>query len=422
MFAATPQDTRRVVEFGRPDAMNPEERWTANLLTQFLAYGVGAPSLVATAFVGAVSVWYAWINSTDLQTFFAYAIGLLAIAALSSGLPIAWAATRGNDTVVARASLGLWTACVLMNVVTMLHFARHVPAAPVASAVQAAAPSRPQPAVRAPNLREDAIERLDDKISELWYLVTDYDQELATAKAAKRERLLSAEDRRRYALAKTQLEQLEIRRYGAPVVLKDAEPDGPGRLEFQGYGAPEPAPASVASIPAPAPESPGLDMAVIALIMIAVSAVGLLISAGSLAAVMLAKVRERRAQPVEDLVPEAMPAPGPRIHSGESLDGFNLWIGKCLSPSRNGEVRPAQAFAHYEAFCAANNVRARLGQSNFYTRFSQHLGAVYGIASAHSNGPVYRGVALFDDAEMGALNGHDGALNGHAGALNGYAR
>ena len=152
------------------------------------------------------------------------------------------------------------------------------------------------------------------------------------------------------------------------------------------------------------------------LIMIAASAIGLLISAESLAAVMLAKVREGQARPVEDLVPEAAPlATGPRIHAGESLDGFALWIGKCLSPAKNGEVRPAQAFAHYETFCAANNVRARLNQSNFYTRFSQHLGAVYGIASAHSNGPVYRGVALFDDGEMGMLNGHASPLNGHAG-------
>jgi hypothetical protein len=156
-------------------------------------------------------------------------------------------------------------------------------------------------------------------------------------------------------------------------------------------------------------------MAMVAVIMIAVSALGLFVSAGSLAAVMLAKVREGRARPVEDLVPEAEPlATGPRIHSGESIDGFNLWIGKCLSPARNGDVRPAQAFAHYETFCAANNVRVRLGQSNFYTRFSQHLGAVYGIAPAHSNGPVYRGVALFDDAGMGALNGHAGTLNGYA--------
>ena len=77
-----------------------------------------------------------------------------------------------------------------------------------------------------------------------------------------------------------------------------------------------------------------------------------------------------------------------------------------------------QAFAHYETFCAANNVRAHLNQSNFYTRFSQHLGAVYGIASAHSNGPVYRGVALFDDDEMGMLNGHAIPFNGHAGTFN----
>ncbi len=224
MFTSAPQDTRRVVEFGRPDAMNPEVRWTANLLTKALAYGVGVPSLVATAFVGAVGEWYAWIYSSGLQTFFGYAIGLLVIAVWSSCLPIAWANSRGNDPIVARAAFGLWAACVFMNVVTMLHFVRHVPAAPPV-AVQAAAPARP--AVNAPNLPEDEIERLDDKISELWYLVNDYGQELETAAGARRERLLTAESKRRYALARTELEQLEIRRYGAPIVLEDPDISNP---------------------------------------------------------------------------------------------------------------------------------------------------------------------------------------------------
>lgn len=424
MFAQTPQDTRRVVEFGRPDAMNPEERWTANMLTKPLTL-VGGASLMATAFVTVVGLWYAWIYSTDLQTFLAYAAGLPVLAALMACLPIAWARTRGNNTIVARLSLGLWIACVFMNAIVMLYFALYVPAPPPL-AVQAAAPHRAQPAVRAPNLSEDGIERLDDEIRWRWYLVNDYGEELATAKGAKRERLLSAEDRRRYALAKTELEQFEIRRYGAPVVMKDLDPSlqGPGQLEVQGYATSEPAQAQApAVIPAPAHQGPGLGLAMMSLIMIAASALGLFISAESLAAVMLSKVREERARPVEDLVQEAAPlATGPRIHAGESIDGFALWIGKCLSPAKNSEVRPAQAFAHYETFCAANNVRARLNQSNFYTRFSQHLGAVYGIASAHSNGPVYRGVALFDDDEMGTLNGHAGPLNGHAGTVNGYAR
>jgi len=74
MFAQTPQDTRRVVEFGRPDAMNPEERWVANMLTKPLVLAGGA-SLVATAFVAAVGLWYAWIYSKDLQTFLVPAVG-----------------------------------------------------------------------------------------------------------------------------------------------------------------------------------------------------------------------------------------------------------------------------------------------------------------------------------------------------------
>ena len=214
---------------------------------------------------------------------------------LMAGLPIAWARTRDNNAIVARLSLGLWIACVFVNAIVMLYFALYVPAPPP-PAVQAAAPHRAQPAVRAPNLSEDEIERLDDEIRWRWYLVNDYGEELATAKGAKRERLLSAEDRRRYAIAKTELEQFEIRRYGAPVVMKDLDPsrNGPGQLEVQGYAASsEPAQAQApAVIPAPAPQGPGLGLAMISLIMIAASALGLLISAESLAAVMLSKVRE----------------------------------------------------------------------------------------------------------------------------------
>jgi hypothetical protein len=408
MFASAPQDTRRVVEFGRPDAMNPEERWVANMMVKPLTL-IGGGALAATAVVVAVDLWYAWIYWTDLKIFLFCAAGLTILDLIAAGLPIAWVRTRGNNAIVAWAALGIWGAIVLLNVCIILSVALYVPPPP---AVQAAAPHRAQPAVRAPNLSENEIERLDDKISELWYLANDYEQELARATGAKRERLLSAEDQHRYALAKTELQRLEIRRYGAPVVLRDTDsnPNGPGQLEFQGYAASE---------PAPAPQGLGLFWVVISLLVIAAWAVGLLISAESLAAVMLAKVREGQGRPVEDLVPEAAPlATGPRIHAGESIDGFALWIGKCLSPSRNGEVRPAQAFAHYETFCAANNVRAHLSQSNFYTRFSQHLGAVYGIASAHSNGPVYRGVALFDDDEMGTLNGHASPFNGHAGSIN----
>ena len=122
----TPQDTRRVVEFGRPDAMNPEERWVANMLVKPLTL-VGGASLTATAFVAAVGLWYAWIYSTDLKIFLVCAAGLPVLRRSCAGLPIAWARTRGNNAIVAWASLGIWGACVFMNVIVMLYFALYVP-------------------------------------------------------------------------------------------------------------------------------------------------------------------------------------------------------------------------------------------------------------------------------------------------------
>ncbi len=352
-------ETSRIVHFGREEAMTYEERWNASLQVKFIAYAVGAPSLLSTAFCGIVGLWYAWIFTSDIQTWLAVSAGLLAITFFSAGLPIAWASTRGHNNVVARASFALWLACVAMNFVTMSHFARHVPA-----------PAGPGYAV-ARDMAEDEAYDLDIDIESVRNAIAE-GVELTKTRGG------SPYYQRRRQELQAELLRLETKRYGAPVTM--AAPARPG-------------------------SAPGLDLAAIALIMIAGSAVGLLISAGSLAAIMTSRVREMQGQAANaEPVAEAVPAgQAPRFHSSESFDGFNLWIGKCLSRVRNGSVRPAAALAHYVAFCAANNVRARLDPANFYTRFSQYLGAVHGIASAHSNGPVYRGVALFDDEETAAM-------------------
>ena len=346
--------------------MTYEERWNASLQVKFIAYAVGAPPLLSTAFVGIVGLWYAWIFTSDIQTWLAVSAGLLAMTFFSAGLPIAWAPTRGHNNVVARASFALWLACVAMNFVTMSHFARHVPEAAGASALSWRA-----------ICAADEAHDLDIDIEGIRDILADFDEERGTRQTRGAAGPHHGK-RAQAANLQAELRNLETKRYGAPVTM--AAPARPG-------------------------SAPGLDLAAIALIMIAGSAVGLLISAGSLAAIMTSKVREMQGQAANaEPVAEAVPAgQAPRFHSAESFDGFNLWIGKCLSRVRNGSVRPAAALAHYEAFCAANNVRARLDPANFYTRFSQYLGAVHGIASAHSNGPVYRGVALFDDEETAAM-------------------
>ena len=352
-------ETSRVVHFGREEAMTYEERVNAGWQVKFIAWVVGFPSILAVAFTGIVGLWYAWIFTADIQTWLAVSAGLIAITMFAAGLPIPWALTRGHNNVVANAALGLWIACVAMNFGIMAHFARHVPA-----------PAGPGHAV-ARDMAQDEAYDLDIEIESVRNAIAE------GAELTKTRGDSPYYQRRRHEL-QAELLRLETKRYGAPVTI--AAPARPG-------------------------SQPGLDLAAIALIMIAGSAVGLLISAGSLAAVMTSKVREMQGQAANaEPVAEAVPAgQAPRFHSAESFDGFNLWIGKCLSRVRNGSVRPAAALAHYEAFCAANNVRAQLDPANFYTRFSQYLGAVHGIASAHSNGPVYRGVALFDDEETAAM-------------------
>ena len=245
-------ETSRVVHFGREEAMTYEERWNASLQVKFIAYAAGAPSLLSTAFVGIVGLWYAWIFTSDIQTWLAVSAGLLAITFFSAGLPIAWASTRGHNNVVARASFALWLACVAMNFVTMSQFARHVP--------EAAAPGF----YEGPR----SLRRRDRKTRRRHRGHTGHPGRFRRRGGGWRtqtQQALTTENGRRHADLQAKLRNLETKRYGAPVTK---------------------------GAPARAGSAPGLDLAAIALIMIAASAVGLLISAESLAAVMLAKVRE----------------------------------------------------------------------------------------------------------------------------------
>ena len=159
-------------------------------------------------------------------------------------------------------------------------------------------------------------------------------------------------------------------------------------LEITRYGA-----AVTEAAPLRSGSKPGLDLAGVALLMIAGSAVGLAISASSLAAILTEKAATVRL--------EAAPAPGPGSiidvpsgHAGESADGFEAWARACVSKLDGGKVRSAEAHASYLQFAARNDYRSVLPISEFGRRFAGYLANAYGIDSRHSNGTVFDNIAL----------------------------
>ena len=287
-----------------PAALTREERSNAGWHVRLIGWIIGLPSILSIAFVGSVGLWHAYATAADTKTWLALSAGIVIVTLFTAGLPIGAALNRENAPEVARAAFGFWIACILLNLAVMAHFARARPEAP--------APARAS--VTAPHLSAADAGRLDLEIAKLWYKLGDFDEEMA---GPRRARFDTAENRRQYAALQAELRRLETKRYGAPVVLKEVR----GLLEFQSYAAAdEPAAKS-----APAP---GLDLAAVALLMLIGAALGLPISASSLAAIMTAKVRELRSQAA--VAQEAGKAPLELPESGAGAvtadEAFNLWL------------------------------------------------------------------------------------------------
>ena len=327
-----------------PGAMTGDERASARWQVRFVAWVVGLPSLLSIGFVGAVGLWYAWRFTGDAQTWLALSAGLVAVTLFSAGLPIAWGLTRDLNPFAAKAALVFWLACIAMNGAIMTNFARHVPApGPAVTTVARDVPGEEGAEI------DNRIEGLRDAVEE------------------GTRRVRTPADARRLASLQAELRSLETRRYGGPMTAA--------------------APAGTVQVPA------GLDMAALALLMIAGSAVGLLISAGSLAAILTEKAATVRLEAAPGAGPGAV-IDVPSGHAGENADGFERWARQCVSKLDGGKVRPAEAHASYLQFAARNDFARPLGLQEFGRRFGGYLAAAYGIDGRHSNGTVFDGVTL----------------------------
>jgi hypothetical protein len=362
-----------------PAALTREERHNNSWHVRFIAWVLGLPSILSIGFVCCVGLYYANVTTEDALTRLALSVGILVITLFTAGLPIGAALNRETEPAVAKAAFGFWIACFVLDLAVMGNFAWHRPeaASPVAQA-----PARAS--VSVPHLSAAEAERLDWDIAGLWYTLTDLDEEMH---GPRRERFGTPQNRQLYAAQYAQLQQLETKRYGAPVILKEIG----GELEFQGYAAAD----EPAAIAAPTP-APGLDLAAVAMLMLTGAALGLLISASSLAAILTEKAATVRVE--AEAAPQSAPLPLAVYHPGESADGFEHWALSCVSKlSGAPPLQSGDAHAHYLSFCARNDFQATLPNQEFGRRLRAWMMNTFGIDGRHSGsagGTVYDGVTL----------------------------
>jgi hypothetical protein len=342
---APPAPAPTPIKAADPAAMTRDERTSANWQTLFVAWIVGLPSVMAVAFTGIVGLWYAFQFTSDVQTWLALSAGLIAITLFSAGMPIAAGLTRETQPVVAKAALVFWLACVAMNFGIMTHFAMNRP--------------EPAPVSVMPVQSEEARQAIEE--------IADLRTDIAEAEA-RRDRW-HGDTEVWYANAKARLARLE-RAHGVPSSSSAAPISGHG-----------------------------LDMAGVALLMIAGSALGMAISASSLAAILTGKAATVRLE----AAPEAGPGAIIDAHSspaGENADGFNSFAMRCISKLDGSSIRPAAAHAAYLQFCSANDYRTPLAIQEFGRQLSGYLANAYGASPAHSNGTIYHGFAV---AQLGGV-------------------
>ena len=224
-----------------------------------------------------------------------------------------------------------------------------------------------------PRLSAAEAERLDWDIAGLWYNLADFDE---LVHGPRRERFDTSQNRQLYAAQYAELQQLETKRYGAPVILKEIG----GELEFQGYAAADGPAAKSAPLAA---SVPGLDLAAVAMLMLIGAALGLLISASSLAAILTEKAATVRVE--AEAEPQPAPLPLAIYHPGESADGFEHWALSCVSKLNGAPpLQTGDAHAHYLSFCARNDFQATLSNQEFGRRLRAWMMNTFGIDGRHS--------------------------------------
>ena len=115
------------------------------------------------------------------------------------------------------------------------------------------------------------------------------------------------------------------------------------------------------------------------------AALGLLISASSLAAILTEKAATVRVEAEAAPAPQPAPSPLAAYHPGESADGFEHWALSCVSKLNGAPpLQAGDAHAHYLQFCARNDFQATLPTPEFGRRLRAWMMSAFGIEGRHS--------------------------------------
>jgi hypothetical protein len=265
------------------------------------------------------------------------------VTLFTAGLPIGAALNRETEPGIAKAAFGFWAACIALLFAIMAHFAWHQP--------QASPVSQSAPIVYDVESRE-----LIENLERAFHGMSPSDYRYYWL----RDRIASAKREAARVAA--------IQNPGEPAQISP-EPD----MAHPDRGA-------------------GLDLAAVALLTLIGAALGLLISASSLAAILTEKAATVRVE--TEAAPVSQPAPAPIAYPGENADGFEAWALQCVSKLPGGKVRTAEAHANYLQFAARNDYVQPLGNQEFGRRLRGWLADNYGVDGRHSNGTVFDGVTL----------------------------
>ena len=359
---------------------------------------VGIPSLGFTLVSGAFNSHYAaQLGQTPYESY-VWVLASVMVTLSVCGLPLAIEILRDRNAQLAMAARMLWIAAVLFSVISAMGFA---------SLTRGETTARADAVLKDRQSLERAIARVERELNALGaYRATDAitaDLERAETIAgydcldirSRRERQACApvfQLRTEYAAAQSavrleaRLASLHGQLNGLAVVGNNANPQA-SILAWIGRG-----------VLSPDTWERLLTVFVAVLIELGAS-LGMAITARSVA-ILLETPGKEEEQPVETATP-FVPGEGENLRVVDPETGWRLWFERCVQPAKDGRVKAADAFAHYQNWAAVNGIDGTIKQFAFYGKMRDCIESV-GARIIKNNTTFYDGVTLADIGANGA--------------------
>jgi hypothetical protein len=121
-------------------------------------------------------------------------------------------------------------------------------------------------------------------------------------------------------------------------------------------------------------------------------AAGCLLITGKSVAALMSGEQQPIQQPVETITPEVL-EPSP-IAAVEPDLGWQMWLQSCITAQRGGKITPKDAYSHYEAWAALNNVVSVLPYIAFGKRMNEAVNTLGGKIGRSAKERYYADVTL----------------------------